>query len=125
MTRTDLLRHSAIVNLKKSNGVERSNDDNLLEYVENDGEYIKKQIETLNPNIIICGGTFEKFYQKLYNVTDENQITDWTYFHDNRLVFDFVHPAYQAHGAMMYYMISSLFIKALKEEKVKAIFGGP
>ena len=48
----------AFVNIKKSGGLKSSDSDDLEKYVESDGDLIKKQIELINPDIIIFGYTW-------------------------------------------------------------------
>jgi len=59
------LLSSSVVNLKKSNGKKKSEKNDLLKYVEEDWELIEDQIKNINPNIIICGKTWELFHRKI------------------------------------------------------------
>lgn len=55
------LENIAIINLKKSWGVERTNWNDMKCYLE-DGirrEILNKQIQDLKPNTVLCGGTFD------------------------------------------------------------------
>lgn len=48
----------SIVNIKKSEGKERSAYSDILDYAKSDKELIQKEIELLTPDIIVCGGTY-------------------------------------------------------------------
>ena len=110
----ELLQGTSVVNIKKSNGVSSTTKEDLKMYLDNDSKNILEELELINPNIIICGGTYEEYCRlngiKPYSAM--KKITDWTYFFQGKLIFDFTHPAAQIHGAMSYYTITSMFQKA-------------
>ncbi len=53
------LLNSAIVNIKKSNGHSSSDFEDLGNYLKEDIFLLKEQIENIDPDIILCGNTFE------------------------------------------------------------------
>lgn len=53
--RDDLIRSIAIVNIKKSDGQRRSDFSVLQRFANEDAEELKRELELVNPNIIICG----------------------------------------------------------------------
>jgi len=84
----------AYVNLKKYaerkeyNKQAYSDDNDIFKYVEQDKEFLLKQIDLINPRIILCSGTF-KFCRKLYdNLT---YISDRLYKTRNIYFIDFGH----------------------------------
>ena len=86
----------AHVNLKKyaerdpSTSEWASNDKDIFEYVVNDKDYLLKQIKLLNPNIILCCGTF-KYCQKLFN--NIIKISNKLYNADGFYLIEFGHPS--------------------------------
>ena len=57
--RRKILYSTAIINIKKSDGLKTSNTQELLRYAEIDRDLLSKQISLINPTVIICGGTIE------------------------------------------------------------------
>lgn len=110
-----LLQSASVVNIKKSNGVECSDEKDLIIYIDTDSEFLLEELELINPNIIICGGTYKEFC-RLNGVepyTGMKKITDWIYIFNGKIIIDYIHPsAPRIHGAMSYYTISAMFQKA-------------
>ena len=52
--RDDLIRSIAVVNIKKSDGQRRSDFERLFNFAVEDAEELRRELEILNPNIIIC-----------------------------------------------------------------------
>ena len=66
------LKNIAIVNLKKSWGVEQTDWYKMQEYLESDNqrrEILLHQVEILKPTIVLCGGTFD-FAQSIFGNTE-------------------------------------------------------
>lgn len=116
-TQSDWLKKCAVVNIKKSNGRTRSKDKELSKFVKEDGELLKKQIEIINPTIIVCGSTFHllkdnlKEPKKLIFGTDScklppdrgcKRIGDTT-------VIAYYHPANRRPAALNYYGIAEMY----------------
>ena len=128
--RTDLLKSIAIVNVKKSNGKKESNYSNLLTYAEDDQFYLRKQLEILNPDIIVCGNN-SSLLRILYGaeIKEGKVLSDglvdaafmlengYAYI-DNQIVIDYYHPANQFPAMLNYYAICSLYQQALKRKEL-------
>jgi hypothetical protein len=81
----------AYINIKKNAECKSvSNNDDLLNYIEADKSYIEKQIELVNPQIILCGGTYS-----LYNkICPSEPVSSGVYLsNDGRLIIEFYHPS--------------------------------
>ena len=108
---TDILRIS-VVNLKKSNGKSISDDKDLMKYVESDWDLLEQQIISLNPDFIICCGTFNLIRSKIkFTKTDEgcryNKVK-WKIANEPYII-NFVHPAIRGiKPAHLYYSIASI-----------------
>lgn len=83
---------TAYLNLKKTcENKSVSNNNDLLKYALHDKEYLKQQINLINPEVIYCGGTF-KFYRHLD--TNCKYISEHLYESNNRIVIEYLHPAH-------------------------------
>lgn len=99
------LLSSAVLNIKKSSGNTQSNPDDLKHYVLNDGEFIKREIELINPSIIICGYVWE-YLDHLW--PNANQVYDLVYRDGKTFIVDFWHPANRFHPKLNYYCLMSV-----------------
>lgn len=106
---------SAVVNIKKSAGKSRSDNDDLKRYAELDGALIKKQVDGLQPHYVICGGTW-RHVRHLW--PDARQVSDlvycWKYPAQVRqtLILDYWHPAVPWPDFLTYYAIIAMAQKA-------------
>ena len=102
------LLSSALINIKKSNGKKSSSKTNLKEYIDSDWEELYKQINIINPTIIICGNTFSLIKGEL----QPTKISDRIYKdNSNNVYIDFWHPANRASNKMNYYALCALYHK--------------
>ena len=105
------LEQIAVLNIKKSNGDSISNDNELKLYADYDREEIKKEIELIDPDIVICGNTFGILYETVYkNKSLGNAASDnWYYYLDiardghKRLFIDYYHPSFFTCPTLLYY----------------------
>ena len=90
----ELLCGTAVVNLKKSNGIPNSNYSDIDFYFNNDKSRLKKQIDIINPDIVLCGRVFN-YYRAIYESDNLSIIQDSEkcYFHGNRVIINFWHFA--------------------------------
>lgn len=97
---------SAVVNIKKSSGKSNSNTKNLASYLESDWDLIEKQIHKIDPDIVVCGNTWNLINKKLDNI---ERISDMIYKADgNRVYIDVYHPANQYSYKLNYYYLCAL-----------------
>lgn len=104
--RDELIRSIAIVNIKKTDGQKRSDFELLQRFANEDAEELKKELELVNPNIIICGENF-KFLRgkrpegqeegakrtKVFYNDEIKQIAKLTYLWGSKLIFSLWTPA--------------------------------
>ncbi|MFA7578455.1 MAG: hypothetical protein WC002_10360, partial [Candidatus Muiribacteriota bacterium] len=90
------LNKIAVMNLKKTPGKSSSNIEEIERFAESNSDFLKRQFELINPDIVICGGTGEIF-KKIIGLKDE----DWErsirgeYYlktSDNKLILHHYHP---------------------------------
>lgn len=94
----DTMNHLCIVEVKKLNEEKpKSDPSEILEYAKNDKEFLKQQIDILEPDIVVCCGNidwYDTIYEGNYEFEEKLSVIDnkscWLV--DNRLVIDFVHP---------------------------------
>lgn len=90
------LHKSALINLKKVPGTTKSDYDEIKNYYSQGKEIILKQIDAINPTIIICGGTLKFIYNDLTGIerTSFNSEIQWdTYLWNDRIIIDAYHPS--------------------------------
>ena len=89
----------AIVEVKKLNEEKSfSNNGQICHYANQDKDFLKRQIDLLSPNVIVCCSTFQSYniiYQNIYTVKKKLHSVDKcnSWLLDNRLVIDFFHPS--------------------------------
>lgn len=113
-----VLRRIAIVNIKKSHGTPQSDPDDLRHFAEADKELLYRQIELIEPDIIVCGNTFE-FLNIVIGTHDtpidrEGQHSDnWHYRWRDRMILDYYHPAALYPAQLLYYGLLGCYRDAL------------
>lgn len=102
---TECFLSTAVLNVKKSSGKTNSDLEEIKKYAQLDGDLLKKQIDIINPDIIICGYTWEAV-QHLWPTA--SILYDLVFQAENKVFVDFWHPANQYPKKLNYYAISSL-----------------
>ena len=97
------LRRISAVNIKKTGGGGSSDWDELVEHTKKNKYLLLEEIKIINPDIIICGGTFW-IIEKVFNdfKVEESKCGVHYAVYNEKVFLDFVHPAYQVKHAMMY-----------------------
>lgn len=128
--RADILKKCAVINIKKSNGKNTSDDIDLLKYVKEDGDLLARQIEIIDPTIIVCGSTFhllkdvkkdknvdEKRILKIFG-EDTHKLPDakGCYTINGRPVIAYYHPANQYPAVLCFYGITGIYHHYLKNK---------
>lgn len=96
----ELMDDIAVVEVKKvDEGKGASDLVEINKYAENDKEFLKEQIDIINPQIILCGYTVDNYYTIFggYNPTTMKVIIEDSrcacLSHYNRLIINFYHPS--------------------------------
>lgn len=122
----DLLRKCAVLNIKKSNGVNGSDDSDLRVYVEEDADLIRKQIEIIQPTIIVCGSTFHLIKDTAETVSDKRYIIlgadssqlpneRGCYSLESKTIIAYYHPANPYPATLNFYGIVGMYHNYLKQ----------
>lgn len=111
------LSHLAVVNVKKINGTSTSSDDDLQKYVEDNKEILRKEIESVQPKIIVCGNTF-RYLKTIFCIKNNHKCDNWYYWLKldglgTVLVLDYYHPAVQYPSLLTYYGVANIYQQAL------------
>ncbi|GEM_PF-1795721 len=88
-----VMLRSAWINIKKANGVSHSDANDLSIVVRRDHIFLKKQIDMLNPQIILCCATFEIARDPLFSNCARIQGTKFSYRSEGRVIVNYRHPA--------------------------------
>ena len=127
----DLMRAIAVVNLKKSDGQKKPNFENVHKFVNEDATELRKELELINPDIIICMNTFkslvrsrpeedkEKPKRKREIVIYKDELTKGSkcaYRWEDKLIMDMWHPGAPAQYPMtmnnLHYYTVREFVRA-------------
>lgn len=112
----EAVRQTAVVNVKKSNGLAESTEEDLWQYVKDDKDLLKKELEIVNPDIIVCGYTFGMLSEVLGEELERDNTTDTMYaFWKDKLVIDYYHPACHYPNRVNYYALMSICRSAAEE----------
>lgn len=129
---SQLLQKISVINVKKSNGESRSEWSDLVEYAKADADLLRREIDLISPNVIVCGNNSSLLRivygasvdesgcvchdgmidEKSYQYMNEN---GYLWFGD-KLIIDFYHPANQFPKMMNFYTLCCIYQKALKEK---------
>ena len=110
LTRKSLLEKIAVINIKKYDGKKKSEDEDLKKHIKEHGELLKKQIESINPTVIICGGTYS-YLKELYDLEDlDNEFNGGTMLGDIKVIAAY-HPSKQMSSKDKAEMIFEQYMK--------------
>lgn len=114
----EALRKIAVINVKKIDGKSGSDRDDLMGFVEANAELLRREIELVQPKIIVCGNTFE-YLQKIFGIYHERNCDNWYYWIElgsigRVLVLDYFHPAVRYPELMTYYGLMNCYQQALQ-----------
>lgn len=105
----EAVRQTAVVNVKKSNGLPESTEDDLWHYARTDKDLLKKELEIINPDIIVCGYTFGMLCEVLEDEIEIDGTIDTMYaFWKDKLIIDYYHPACHYPNRVNYYALMSI-----------------
>lgn len=93
-SREYILNDIAYVNIKKNcENKTRTNSSDIITYAKNDRQYLIKQIDLINHDVIFCSETTFRAYKILHSeyLLQLNTICNR---HDNRLIINYKYPSY-------------------------------
>jgi len=88
------LRNAAYVNIKKPKGRSKSSATDIMSYAKTDRGYLRREIDIVDPHIVVCGRTFWPYHAIYDGNNSIRQVTDRLHMHGNRVVIDFYHPGW-------------------------------
>ena len=127
----DLIRSIAIVNLKKSDGQRQTDINDVQRFAINDAEEIRRELELIKANFIICCGNFGilrgqrpaaegKRRKSIFYLDELEYLCKFTYTWEKRLVFTLWTPA-QFVGTMSSNTISYYAVREITRASFKAL----
>ena len=66
-----------------------------MEFAKKDKEFLVQQIDMINPDIIVCGGTFWPYFEIYNGNTSMEEKSKFLWNHGKRIVIQFKHPGYK------------------------------
>ena len=109
----------AVINVKKSNGQSKSDYQELKKYAKEDRVFLRRELDIINPDIIVCGYT-SHCLRVILGDDWKNNKTDMTLFGEwnGKLVIDYYHPASKYPHRVNYYALMSICQVARKKYKI-------
>jgi len=106
----------AVINIKKSNGKSESDYKEIEDFAVKDRDFLYRELEIINPDIIVCGYTSHCLRAILgeewkNNETYMNLFGEW----NGKLIIDYYHPAGQYPNRVNYYALMSICRVAVKK----------
>ncbi len=94
----------AVINIKKSSGKSTSNSNEIYDYAVKDKDFLKNQINLINPQIVLCGYTASSLLSGVYGLDDYSQyyFSDYCISFEDKVFIDFWHPSMK-NGREEYY----------------------
>ena len=113
----DAIDSIAVINIKKVDGNPTSNDADITKHAEENKISLLREIEIVQPRIIVCGGTM-KYLEKILGTKRNSKCDNWYYWFDignskDVLVLDYCHPAFRSYSLLYYYGIVNIYQQAL------------
>jgi hypothetical protein len=102
---TNALLSTAVVNVKKSSGQPYSDIDEIKHYAQLDSEFLKLQIDIIDPTIIVCGSTWNSVK---HIWPDTVQVYDLVWTNNTCIFIDFWHPANQFPSQLNYHSLADI-----------------
>lgn len=116
----ETFRNVSVMNLKKLPGQTSVEMHEIEKHAYNDAEFIKMQLELINPDVIICGKTFDilRKTQKISAINIDNN-ENWLYLdNDERLYIAHWHPAAQYSDHLTYNALCAVLFLAHQKNKL-------
>lgn len=111
------LRRIAVVNVKKSDGAKGSGKDNILQYAKYDCTELRRELELIDPTIIVCGYTISSLNIIMgYDITCRQNPNLYYFIRlngHNVIVLDYYHPSNRYPDVMNYYGLMGSYYQAL------------
>lgn len=101
--RREGLLSSAGVNIKKSDGRGTSDLKDIAGYAERDGDLIRREIKLLDPDIVICGNTWDVIKNNVWNHEDIKPLFERIFLIGRAHYLDLWHPANTRVGKLKNY----------------------
>lgn len=107
-----------VVNVKKSNGGSSSDYEDLKKYAEEDKEELKRELQIIKPDIIVCGNNRSLLKIVLGDeLQDEDTWDNMLALWGHTLVIDYYHPAVRYPNRVNYYALMSICQAAIDKYK--------
>ena len=109
----------AVINVKKSNGQSNSDYQELKKYAKEDRAFLRRELDIINPDIIVCGYT-SHCLRVILGDDWKNNKTDMTLFGEwnGKMVIDYYHPASKYPHRVNYYALMSICRLAIEKYKI-------
>ncbi|MDY3822323.1 MAG: hypothetical protein SOZ82_04345 [Eubacteriales bacterium] len=119
----NLLKQCAVLNIKKSNGRNPSDDIDLSRYVSEDGDLLKRQIAIISPTVIVCGSTFhllkdgvgQSDKKRIFGEETSSFPDKGCFPVDGKIGIAYYHPVNRYPALLSYYGLAGMYHHCLKQ----------
>jgi hypothetical protein len=102
---TEAVVASAVVNVRKSGGAKSSDADVIREYAAADGDLLLRQIDGIQPDVVICGGV----WNAVRYLWPGAELLSTCYFQTSSYaIIDFWHPAVRWPNELLYFGLAGI-----------------
>jgi hypothetical protein len=108
----EFLLSAAVVNIKKSRGKSSSDYDDVMKYAREDAELLREQISLINPEIIVCGYTYDYFTEFWQGSIEQVGDTGFVFRTANHILVNYWHPANLYPNELCFYALCAVMKNA-------------
>lgn len=106
----EALLSSAVVNIRKSGGKKKSDPKVIAEYATRDRDLLRRQIDDISPNFVVCGGTWP---QTKHIWPYASGVSSRFLRNDEINIINFWHPATRWNNHLMYFSLGGICLAGL------------
>ena len=120
--RKEILQQICSVNVKKTSGSHTADEKSVRDATARDADFLRKQIELYEPDIIICCGTEWNYWHEIMKISPDWKQSSrgiWYFVEESgRIVVTYSHLAARIKDCLMYYGLVDCVTEILKSIKL-------
>jgi len=109
------IKNIAYINMKKSSGGSSTKKKPFNSHVEEFAPFIRRQIELINPDIVVLCGTYKQIKKNVF--PELEKVSERIHKYGNMIFINAFHPAARKGSSMLYYQVLDSFHKYKTKQK--------